>query len=412
MRHTLRTLLLCIITAAIAFASCSKDDGESQRTIARQTLIVFMPWTGADGYSQSLYSFFRTNISDIKKSLEESKPEGSRVVVCLAEDAGSARLFEITGGSEKTILKYTSPDLSSVGGIRTVIQDCMRHTPAESYSMIVAGHGLGWISKSVYNSSSSANARLISQPRQGVPLTRFFGHALDQSRQTDISTLAEAIEGSGAKMRFILFDGCYMANVETAFMLRRATDYIVASPTEIMAYGMPYRMMLPQLLKGDYKAACDAMIDFYNTYSAMVNGQMRPYHYATISVTKTSEMEALATCMKNINKTYRADQINDIQRLDGYKPTLFYDFGSYVEHLYSTDNASKFKDIDAATYSAFMSQLSLAVPYKATTGEYFTDISAPHVVELKTYSGISTSDPSTHPYAADKEETEWWKMTH
>lgn len=403
MRSTLSKILLFVIIAAVALCSCSKDDGDDTPKKDSQTILVFMPWTGADGSSQSLLGFFRNNIQDIKKSLLENKPEGCRVVVCLAEDAGSARLFEITSGMEKDILKYSSPDLSSAAGIRTVIQDCMRHAPAESYSMIVAGHGLGWVSKSVYNSSSSAKARLQAKRTEGVPLTRFFGHAFDQSRQTDIKTLAEAIESAGVKMRFVLFDGCYMANVETAFMLRHATDYIVASPTEIMAYGMPYREMLPPLLKGDYQAACDAMVDFYNTYSVSVNGQTRPYHYATISVTKTSELDALALQMKILNKGYKLGRIDAVQRLDGYSPTLFFDLGSYVFF---------FNELSYGGYSDFEAQLKLAVPYKAHTDEYYTDLSSPHVVEIHQYSGISVSDPSEHPYAADKETTDWWKATH
>lgn len=403
MRSTISKIFLFIIIAAFALCSCSKDDGDGTQKKARQTIIVFMPWTGADGSSQSLLKFFRNNIQDIKKSLQENKPEGCRVVVCLAEDAGSARLFEITSDKEKDILKYSSPDLSSAAGIRTVIQDCMRHAPAESYSMIVGGHGMGWVSKSVYNSGRSAKARLQARRTEGVPLTRFFGHAFDQSRQTDIKTLAEAIESAGVKMRFVLFDGCYMANVETAFMLRRATEYIVASPTEIMAYGMPYREMLPPLLKGDYQKACDAMVDFYNTYSVSVNGQTRPYHYATISVTKTSELDALALQMKILNKSYKLWRIDAVQRLDGYSPTLFFDLGSYVWF---------FQGLGYAGYSDFEAQLNLAVPYKAHTDQYYTDLSTPHVVEIHQYSGISVSDPSEHPYAADKETTEWWKATH
>lgn len=403
MRSTLSKIFLFVMIAAVALCSCSKDDGDDTQKKARQTLIVFMPWTGADGSSQSLLKFFRNNIQDIKKSLQDNKPEGCRVVVCLAEDAGSARLFEVTPDKEKDIMKYSSPDLSSAAGIRTVIQDCMRHATAERYSMIVAGHGMGWVSKSVYNSGNSAKARLAARRTEGGTLTRFFGHAFDQSRQTDIKTLAEAIEAAGVKMQFLLFDDCYMANVETAYMLRHATDYIVASPTEIMAYGMPYREMLPPLLKGDYQAACDAMVDFYNTYSVSVNGQTRPYHYATISVTKTSELDALALHMKILNKSYKLWRIDAVQRLDGYSPTLFFDLGSYVFF---------FNKLSYGGYSDFEAQLNLAVPYKAHTDEYYTNLSSPHVVEIHQYSGISVSDPSEHPYAADKESTDWWKATH
>lgn len=42
------------------------------------------------------------------------------------------------------------------------------------------------------------------------------------------------------KMEYILFDDCYMSSLEAAYDLRHVTRHLIACPTEIMAYGMPY----------------------------------------------------------------------------------------------------------------------------------------------------------------------------
>lgn len=41
-------------------------------------------------------------------------------------------------------------------------------------------------------------------------------------------------------MEYILFDDCYMSSLEVAYDLRHVTRHLIACPTEIMVYGMPY----------------------------------------------------------------------------------------------------------------------------------------------------------------------------
>lgn len=55
------------------------------------------------------------------------------------------------------------------------------------------------------------------------PATRFFGSVSLSDNAIDISTLAEGIKLSGLKMQYILFDACYMGNVETAYELKDVT---------------------------------------------------------------------------------------------------------------------------------------------------------------------------------------------
>ena len=67
----------------------------------------------------------------------------------------------------------------------------------------------------------------------------------------DISELAAAIDGSGVRFDYLLFDACFMSSVEALYDLRRAADYIVASPCEVMAHGFPYDTVIPSLFADD-----------------------------------------------------------------------------------------------------------------------------------------------------------------
>ena len=129
------------------------------------------------------------------------------------------------------------------------------------------------------------------------------------------------------QMEYILFDDCYMHNIEVAYELRNATDYLIASTSEIMIYGMPYDRMTKYLLGNpDYGKVCEEFNSFYTAYTTPCG---------TIGVSKMSEMEDMVSLMKQINQscTFDTSKRNTIQDLDGYTETIFYDFGDYGNKL-------------------------------------------------------------------------------
>lgn len=125
---------------------------------------------------------------------------------------------------------------------------------------------------------------------QEQPLTRYFG-GLTREFQTDVGTLARGIVGAGVKMEYILFDDCYMSSVEVAYELKEATRFLIASTSEMMAYGMPYATVGEFLLGNpDYGSLCEGFHDFYSTYEMMPCG--------TLAVTDCSELDNMAAIMK------------------------------------------------------------------------------------------------------------------
>ena len=229
-------------------------------------------------------------------------------------------------------------------------------------------------------------------------LTRYFGGTTSEY-QTDISTLSEAIKECGVKMEYILFDDCYMSSIEVAYELKDVTDYLIASTCEVMAYGMPYSTMGRHLLGSpDYKAVCEDFYEFYSNYSAMPCG--------TLSVTDLSHIDDMAAVMKRINEScvFDEDQLGKIQNLDGYSPTIFYDFGDYVKVLVEQNGTPQ------ELAAEFETQLKHLIPYKTNTERFFTASRGP--LKLNRYSGITTSDPSISHRAMEKTKTKWYAATH
>lgn len=386
-------LMMLVAVALTGLSSCDDDEDEPVVKPEQRTLFMYYPW------STNLTEAFKINISDIEEAISKDGLDNERVIVFISTSSSEAEMFEITckdGECTRTELKtYENPPFTTVAGLSGILSDMKTFAPADTYSMIIGSHGMGWVPVEAKNMAMHRQPAFVPHYSvdNGMPMTRYFGGITSDS-QTDISTLADALTSTGITMDFILFDDCYMSSVEVAYDLRHVTGHIIACPTEIMAYGMPYAEIGASLLgEPDYKAIADGFYEFYSNYD---------YPYGTLGITDCSQLDALAEIMKLINSRYEFDpsQLAYLQRMDGYTPVLFYDFGDYVEHLCP----------DEALLAEFKDRLARAVPYAVHTRQYYSAFCG--AVDIYTYSGITTSEPSTNSLAADVVYTNWYKATH
>jgi len=403
-------LLLAMLMLAV-MASCSKDDGNDPNmpgipdTNASKTVFVYMPWTGD---ASNLYEAFQHNLKNMKTAIQSQGGLGDRqlmVFISLSDTTGVLIREKYENGEcvDDTIRRYSNTNsgqlnltLNSQSWITYIVNQVKSYAPADAYSMIIGSHGYGWITAAAYMGSEAKSRASISQaPSMAQPWeTRCFGGS---KVKTDVTTLAAGIAATDTKMQYILFDDCNMSNIEVAYDLKDVCDHLIACPTEIMAYGMPYQLMFSQLaaVQPDYQDIVDKFIDFYNEYN---------YPYGTIGVVATAEVDSMASILKQINAvdTLDASLISSLQTLDGYSPPVFYDLGDYVRNLAT----------DSHLLSLFEEQLKRLVPYSAHTSEYYSALWRQGVHPIKTFSGITISDPSTNNLARNKEATNFWKASH
>lgn len=374
-------LSLCILCAA----ACTKDEPNTptEPQIAEKTIFVFMP------HSTNLYKYLLNNIAGMKRAIESNKGLGNtRLVVFIAKDKKQSALINIKYDKgvckQDTLEKYSSPTYLTTNGRVELFNKVKEYAPANRYAMIVGCHGMGWIpSSTVFKAKKS----------------RYFG-GLENGYKIDIDDFAESIKAAGMKMQFILFDDCYMSCMEVAYDLKDATDYIIASTSEVMDKGMPYHRIYQHLMptEPNYQAVCDNFYDYYTNYSAP---------YGTIGVTDCRYMDEMVAMMKNINTkhTFDTDRLNNVQDLDGetFTPTIFFDFDDYVRNLCTNDNS---------TYEQFYALLQRLVPYKANTNYIFSG-NMQIATKVNHFSGITISDPSTRSEITEsKKYTNWWIQTH
>ena len=361
-----------------------------------QTVFMYLPW------STNLTSNFKQNITDLRKVVARNILKNERIIVFMCTKATEAFLFELVYEDGKEVRKtykkyeYPSPSYTTADGIATILNDVETYAPAKRYAMIIGCHGLGWIPVSNTQSRSRFSATKRHWEYENVPMTRLFG-GLSPEYQTDLTTLAKGISDVGLKMEYILFDDCYMSGVEVAYDLKDVTEHLIASTSEVMAYGMPYAEIGEYLIgKVNYEKICEGFHSFYSNYTAMPCG--------TLAVTDCSELGNLATIMKDINSQYTFDPtlVGSLQRLDGYSPVIFFDCWDYVSKLCP----------DQGLLAQFKEQLDRTVPFKRNTDYYYTMSGGGKKIKIDTFSGITISDPSTSTEAARKKETAWYAATH
>ena len=411
------TLFICSISLAMTFTGCSEEAFDTD-SVNKQTILVFYPWTGSKSYT-GLLGYLQNNIDSICDGIIDRKGlNNSRVLVFLSDKYNHSTLYDLqynatTKSVDRVSLKeYEGASYASAEGIADILNEVKTKASALNYALIVGVHGCGWTyasdwsrypyyaRPSVTRPSDNNFSGIQFGPDPNAPLTRFFGSVSLAENAMDISTLAEGIRESGLKMQYILFDACYMSNIETAYELKDVTNYMIASGSEIMAAGLPYRSMWSYLNSPtpNYSGIVSTSVNFYK------NNSSAPF--CNLAAIDCRQVEKLASVMKDINAENQLQasvNLDSIQHLDGFRPNLFYDLETYVDSLRPS----------GYLLDQFKSQLKLTIKASDHTEEAYTCIYSSESFKIKNYCGITISDPSQHSVAIKgREKTGWWKATH
>ena len=358
MKHFYFYNALCIIL----LASCSLYDntkGNTDETKARRTVIVYMV---ADN-NLSEYAWDK-----IKEMQSGYKDNDAHFIVFIDPEDDSPYLLQITHGSCETIMTYPESNITDGTQMNQALNDIIGMYPAKSYGLVLWSHGNSWLPA-------------------GLPM-RSFGE--DRGNQMDISTLVAALP---VKFDFILMDACLMGAVEVAYELKDKTDFIIASPTEMLYSGFSYKQMVHELTRTepDLKKVAADYIDFYNRRSGIMQS-------ASISLINTGELEQLAAITHQLieNLTYDIETFDrtSVQRLDVYEEQYTFDFLDFIEKA--------FPDADIAPLKR---QLDKTVLFEAHTLRFINEY------YINTCCGLSCYIP--HPNRDDLntyyQQLEWCK---
>ena len=191
--------------------------------------------------------------------------------------------------------------------------------------------------------------------------------------------------------------------------MKDIADYILGSPCEVMAAGMPYSEMIPVMvstspLKERLDTAAKAFVEYYKTNKEGI------YSSACSAVIACKELDALAAAVKQANSSLKDIDPDTIQAYDGVSPSrnpthIFFDIEDYIVQSCT----------DAAAVTDFQSQLSRTVSGQHHTETFYSaynNLANP----ITSYCGLTTSAPimlnSASAYRDQWQTTAWYKATH
>jgi hypothetical protein len=405
MKQLIKNIALLFVIC-ITLVGCGPKSHEDKTP--SQTIIFYMAGTHLGGY-------FSANREAIKSALNYNIQGKSRVVVFYHTSKSNAELIEYYFHEglckEKVLTTYTLPAQMTASEMGDIFSDIVGRTPSKSHSLIIGSHGLGWIPIGAEPESSAAymgKTGKVHTPtheelweRKGDIVTRYLGEDTCPQNRFDVTDLAEAIASTGVKMEYILFDACFMANVESLYDLRHSAKYIVASACEIMGAGFPYMDILPLMLQNngttyDLPQICEKYYLDYKDDAFYPSG--------AVALVDCSQLDALAKAMKAVNTANKKEyNIANLQSFERMQNHIFFDLGDYVNSACD----------DSAVKEAFNKQLNQTIIKKYTPERFYSAYPSRNagICELTSFCGISTSAPSIL-YRSAYEQTSWYKATN
>lgn len=281
-------------------------------------------------------------------SVRSSIPQEYKLMVYHSKfDKSAPELYEVTPEGNVSVATYTPGVSHTVARMRQVFDDVKAHAPANAYGLILWSHATGWLQDGEDDPLSPTESLIR-------PLT--FGS--EDGKRMNLTSLRTALEGQG--FDYVYFDACYMATVEVAYELRKVTKYIVGSPSELPAGGMPYDKNLMHLLRGTRADLIQAATNTFSIYNAIVDPRDR---CCTMAVIDTAPMEELAAATRAIYEVtplkHPGEHVTNYRSTERNGQSC--DFAEYVRALGSLDG------VDPSLLARFNAVYPKVVLYAAAT---------------------------------------------
>lgn len=369
----------------------------------------------------ALRSDFEKNISMMKSALSQDIQGESRLLVFTQSNSVTGKIvelyYDVASGEVLEVDVAPVVDLPKVYDsqmLSSILSQMIEAAPAHKYSLLVGSHGKAWIPKSATAATATVSTMDASyydiwKKVEGALPTRHMGDS--NTARLDVSEFAEACEIVGQPLEYILFDQCLASNVEMLYELRNVTKYVVASPSEVLAEGFPYDLIMPLLLENDgveydLDAAANAYVDYY--LSNMVGNKVS----ACVAVTVCSELDALAECVKRVNVAPRSESV-DLVSIQAYEGLSLVNNPAHI--FYDLEDAAIQMCSDVQAVEALSVQLDKTVLSRYHTPSFYSSYNG-KLNEIHHYCGLTTSSPieldDKSIYVEQWKSTEWYKATH
>lgn len=361
--------LLFLLGISFLFSACHKS--EHVKPDPHRTVLVYM--AGDNNLSKDGYTNIQAMLSGMKNI-------SGRLVIYFDPFDAAPSLMTVRNSRAGTLVLdtlavYPEENSASPEVLNRVANEVRHLYPANSYGLILWSHGLSWLPQKYANSWNLNSLRPLRNA--DMPETKYFGmdNHTGTSGGSAIMNTEEMVEVLPEGYYFILFDACFMSSIEVLYELRKKTQYVIASPAEVITDGFPYDKIMSHLW-GEEEDLIQICRNFYNYYNSHPNGGN--FRSATITLAKTEGIDRLASSVRAIlaGKT-EFTSLWIYPNTSNKLPQVFFDLGDFMSSLASEQQ-----------YADFKKQLDRVVVYKMATEKLF----GKEMPEDK-FSGITTYIP-------------------
>lgn len=378
--NKLLRIYLVLLVFVFLFTGCWWGDDDDKEPY---TILVYM---AADNSLDDQVSY---SLTQLKQGIKNSN---GTVAIYLDREDDAPRLFKLSADGQEVALKdYNEENSADASTLARVIRETKELIPSDKFGLVIWSHSMAWVPEEYGQQTRATSFRV----NRDYPRTRYVCTDTDTggtgSGALEIKDMAEQLQSGTAS--FILFDVCLMASVEALYEIRHTCDYVIASPTEVLAEaqynasGMPYAEVLPLLFGdvGDLAKACET---YYNHYSELdisgIGNGSEMLRSATVSLIDMQELDGLYSTVEGIlaGRLAQAEAL-DVGEFQIYHTVsaaqVFFDMGDVIGALSNT-----------AQYLDFQENMEKVVRYKAATDKFISI-----TIDPAHFSGLSMYVPLT-----------------
>lgn len=361
---------ISIITGLFSLSSCHDNKSDDPVIENNRTTLVYILG------NNTLSNNANIDLAELVSAARNNTFKGT--LLCFFDDRQpGATLYKIDKNGKSIIKQYPAGyKTATAESIKEAMNIAKTEYPAPGYGLVLWSHGSGWLPSNAYNYMRS-RFRSLNYPlvKNASEDSKAFGQ--DGSDWLELSDIKASLNDH--ELDFLIFDACYMGEIEVFYELRNKADYIIGSPAEILSDGFPYEKVTPMFFEKNPSAKdmASAYFDHYNSKTGWMKS-------ATITAVNTQYLNVLA---ESVKKTYSTNLKNiqnltrsEMQYFDRYNRHTMFDLGQLIRSA-SPENYQEVSNI-----------INQAIVYKNATPVMFEGMGQFNI-DPANYSGFSSYIP-------------------
>lgn len=285
-----------------------------------------------------------------------------------------------------TLMNYGPVNAASTATMEQVIQQVRALSPAHTYGLMVTSHGSGWLPKGALQEVDFfADGHKERGAFDPLPLYQYdiFDPMYPQVKtlasggSTEIEIPDLACMLASYYHDYIVFDACFMADIQAFYELRHVCSSLIASACEVPSAGFAYNKLTQSLFPYYGVSSVRSFAQaYYDRYSNEGNS-----YGCTVVAVATAVLDNVAAAFRQVvdNGTDAGD-VNEalLQSYDRLSYHKFYDFLQFAEAMGTPED-----------YQALKEEWDKGLIYKNCTS-YFITIP----IDVDAFSGVSVYIPN------------------